>query len=77
VTYQMPSKTLAIDHKHAEARFYNAMSYVHGADEVAHARIEFARFLNEFADHRLAERANVELKKCDTKLNEPTEGPQP
>lgn len=69
-------KTLAIDPDHAEARFYNGMNYFECAKEYAHARIEFARFLKEFGDHRLAGRAKEKLQQCEARLGNPTEGGQ-
>lgn len=69
-------KTLAIDPDHAEARFYNGMSYFELAEEYGHAKIEFTRFLKDFGDHRLARRAKEMLQQCETRLGNPTEGGQ-
>ena len=69
-------KTLAIEPRHAEARFYNGMNYFERTGEYAHAKIEFARFLKEFGDHRLAHRAKEKLQQCETRLGNPTKGGQ-
>jgi TolB-like protein len=69
-------KTLAINPDHAEARFYNGMNYFERVKEYGHARIEFARFLKKFGDHRLARRAKEKLQQCETGLGNPTEGGQ-
>jgi len=70
-------KTLAVDPRHAEARFYNGMNYFERAEEYSHARIEFARFLKKFGDHRLASRAKEKLQQCETRLGNPNKGGQP
>lgn len=67
-------KTLAIKPDHAEARFYSGLNYFECAKEYAHARIEFARFLKEFGDHRLAGRAKKNLQQCETRLGNPKNG---
>jgi len=69
-------KALAIDPNYAPARFYNGMSYFDQA-EYEHARIEFERFVKQFEDHPLAERAGQMLRQCEARLREPRKGDLP
>jgi len=66
-------KTLAIAPGHAEARFYSGLNYFDRAKEYGHAKIEFARFLKQFGDHRLAARAREKLQQCESRLGNPAE----
>jgi len=56
-------KTLAIDPKHARARYWNARTYF-DQGEHAHAKIELERFLKDFRDHRLAPQVKQMVATC-------------
>ncbi|MBS0206982.1 MAG: hypothetical protein JSS49_29250 [Planctomycetes bacterium] len=59
-------KALAIDPRHARARFWCGIAYSE-AGEAAHARIELTRFVKQFPDHPLAARAHEWLADANSK----------
>ena len=69
-------KALAIDPRHARARFYGGMGYFDQA-QYGHARIELTRFLKQFGRHLLAPRAKQALAQCEAHLREARQGGSP
>lgn len=70
-------QTLAINPAHAEARFFIGLNYLEGTKEYGHARIEFSRFLAEFASHRLVDHAKRHLKTCEARIGDAATGAHP
>ena len=56
-------KTLAIEPRHAKARYWNARCYFDGK-EWEHAAIEYERFMQDFPEHELSTVVRKELKHC-------------
>lgn len=69
-------KALAIDPRHARARFHGGINYF-DQSEYGHARIELGRFVRQFGTHPLVPRARKVLAQCEARQREAGQGGSP